>query len=119
MSLATRFVDELVRQLNRSDAVAIGKLIKLKNDRYLDVYFKEDSKRYLNDKLNNSPNDLYTWTNVMQHYMSARNSLINEDLANGFESLTKSFKSLIELIKVSFFLSFFYLISIFLNKLFI
>lgn len=99
MSLATRFVDELVRQLNRSDAVAIGKLIKLKNDRYLDVYFKEDSKRYLNDKLNNSPNDLYTWTNVMQYYMSARNSLINEDLANGFESLTKSFKLLIELIK--------------------
>lgn len=100
MSLATRFIDEFVRQLNRGDAVSIGKLVKLKNERYLDVYFKEDAKRYLNDKLNNSPNDLYIWTNVMQNYMSARNNLVNEDLANGFESLTKAFKLLIELIKV-------------------
>lgn len=98
-NLSYKFIDELLRYLNRGDAISVSKLLKLKNEKYLDVYFKEDAKRYLTDKLENLQNDVYIWSEVIEYYCLARNSLYNEDLMNGYESLTKSFKCLIDLIK--------------------
>jgi hypothetical protein len=98
-NLSYRFIDELLRFLDRSDALSISKLLKVKNERYLSVYFKEDAKRYLSDKLENSQNDIYIWTEVIEYYILARNCLYNEDLPNAYENLSKSFKSLVDLIK--------------------
>ena len=99
-NLSLKFIDELLRYLNRSDAISIGKLLKLKNEKYREVYFKDDAKRYFEDKLQNLQNESYLWAEVIENYILARNCIYNEDLPNAFESLTKSFKCLIDLIKV-------------------
>lgn len=114
-NLSYRFIDELLRFLDRSDAVSVSKLMKIKNDRYLTVYFKEDAKRYLSDKLENAQNDIYIWTEVIEYYILARNSLYNDDLPNAYDSLSKSFKSLVDLIKdakgkLTHYLSFLFLV---------
>lgn len=98
-NLSYKFIDELLRFLDRSDAVSVSKLMKIKNEKYLTVYFKEDAKRYLSDKLENAQNDIYIWTEVIEYYILARNSLYNDDLPNAYDSLSKSFKSLVDLIK--------------------
>lgn len=98
-NLSYRFIDELLRFLDRSDAVSVSKLMKIKNEKYLTVYFKEDAKRYLSDKLENAQNDIYIWTEVIEYYILARNSLYNDDLPKAYDSLSKSFKSLVDLIK--------------------
>lgn len=98
-NLPNKFIDEFLRNLNRGDAVSIGKTIALKNEKYKDVYFKDDTKQYLADKLENSQNDIYVWTEVIEYYIIARNNLYNQEITEGYESLTKSFKSLIDLIK--------------------
>jgi len=98
-NLPNKFIDELLRYLNRADAVNIGKTIALKNEKYKDIYFKEDNKRYLADKLEHSQNDIYVWTEVIEYYIIARNNLYNEEFTDGYESLTKSFKCLIDVIK--------------------
>lgn len=99
--LSYKFIDDLLYHLNNSDAVAIGKLIKLKNEKYRDVYFKEDAKQYLSNKLENSANEIYIWLEVIEYYILARNCLYNDEPTNGFDLLTKSFTSLINLIKVN------------------
>ncbi len=98
-SLPIKFIDDLLRRLNQSDATGIGKILSLKNEKYYDVYFKEDAKQYLSNKLENSPNDIYIWLEVLEYYILARNSLYNKELTDGFELLTKSFTALINLIK--------------------
>lgn len=97
--LPYKFIDDLLRRLNDSDATGVGKLLKLKNDKYLDLYFKEDAKHYLSNKLENSNNDIYIWLEVIEYYILARNSLYNDECNDGFELLTKSFTALINLIK--------------------
>ena len=98
-NLAFKLIDELIRHLNRSDAISLGRILKIKNEQYKNVYFKDDAKKYLNDKLENSPNDIYIWAETIQLYVLARNCLFNRDFTNAFEWLTKSFKCLIDLIK--------------------
>jgi len=100
-SLPYKFIDDLLRRLNDSDATGVGKLLSLKNEKYRDVYFKEDAKQYLSNKLEDSQNDIYIWLEVVEYYILARNSLYNNELTNGFELLTKSFTALINLIKVN------------------
>ena len=99
-NLSLKFIDELLRYLNRNDAISIGKLLKLKNEKYREVYFKDDAKRYYEEKLQNLQNESYLWAEVIENYILARNCIYNEDFPNAFESLTKSFKNLIDLIKV-------------------
>ena len=98
-NLTFKFIDDLFNQLNRGDAVALGRLLKIKNERYRKIYFKEDAKRYFTENLENSSDEIYSWSEVIEQYILARNSLFNDDLPNSFEHLTKSFKSLIDLIK--------------------
>lgn len=99
-NLAIRFIDEVFRYLSRTDAISLAKLLCIKNEHYRNLYFKDDAKKYLSDKFNNTPlNEIVVWAEVIQFYALARNSLFNEDYMNAFEYLTKSFKCLIDLIK--------------------
>jgi hypothetical protein len=119
-NLSHKFIDELLRGLSKNDPILVAKLINIKNQKYKELYFKDEAKRYLTEKLENSQNDICMWAEVIEHYILARNSLYNEDLSNGFESLTKSFKFLIDLIKVflqtEFYFILFYFILLHLNS---
>jgi hypothetical protein len=59
----------------------------------------DEDKNYIAEKFSNSSEDVYLWSEVVEQYVLARNFLINEDYMNAFESLNKSFKALIDLIK--------------------
>lgn len=98
-SLEIRFIDEIFRCLARKDVTALAKHINIRNPQYAKLYFKEDSKRYVNDKLRQATNEVNYWCDVIQYYMLARNSLYNQDVINAFEYLNKSFKALIDVIK--------------------
>ena len=97
-TLATRFIDEFFRLLERGDAVSLGKLLKIENPAYRNVYFKEDAMNYLMSRLKNSSDEVVNWAEVIEYYVLARNSLLNDDYLNAFDYLTKSFKNLIDLI---------------------
>lgn len=96
---ANRFVDELVNYISKSDAVSIAKLINLRSGQYKSVYFNEDNKRYLIDRFQRAPNDVNNWLEVVNYYVLFKNCQANDDIIGAFDSLSKSFKSLIELIK--------------------
>ncbi len=59
----------------------------------------DDAKEYIQKKFENDNNDNYVWSEVIEHYIHTRNYLLNEEYQNAFESLNRSFKALIELIK--------------------
>lgn len=101
MTLPIRFIDELFKYLNKCDPIPLARLLNFKNQQYKDIYFKEEAKRYISEKFENSNDDVLTWSEVIEHYVLARNYLINDDYENAFESLSKSFKALIDLIKDS------------------
>jgi hypothetical protein len=77
----------------------LGKLLSIKNEQYKNLYFNENALLYLDDKIKNSSNEIFNWSEVIQYYVLARNNLKDEDIFNAFEFMTKSFKSLIDLIK--------------------
>ena len=94
-----KFIDEIFQNLIKNDAISLAKLINLKNERYRQLFFEDDSKEYLKDKFTNCPNRIFNWTEVISNYILARNCLFSQDFINSFELMSKSFKSLIELIK--------------------
>lgn len=119
--LANRFVDEMLRFLSRGDAVQLGQLLKIpqkhsisiststsSNNKkakspsqlYASVYFDSQAMNYLTAELKRSEStDVYTWAEVIEYYILARNKLMDNSYAQAFELLTKSFKCLIDLIK--------------------
>lgn len=98
-SLANKFIDDIFRHLSRKDAISLGALFKLKNQQYKKLFFNEESKRYLEDKLKSTTNEIHNWSEVIYYYILARNSLMKDDYSDAFDLLTKSFKGLIDLIK--------------------
>jgi hypothetical protein len=98
-NLANRFIDETFRLLARKDVISLATIMNIKNEQYRDLYFRDDSKRYLSEKLKNASNEVYNWGEIVEYYALARNSLHNRDYINAFEFLNKSFKALIDLIK--------------------
>ncbi len=98
-SLGNKFIDEIFRHLSRNDAISLGTLLKIKNPQYKKVFFNEDSMKYLTERFKTSTNEIYTWSEVISYYILTRNSLMNNDYADSFDLLTKSFKCLIDLIK--------------------
>ena len=98
-NLPNRFVDEFFRHLSRKDATSLARLLNLKNEQFKTVYFRDDSKRYLAEKLKAASNEVYNWGEIIEFYILSRNSLYNEDYINAYDFMNKSFKSLIELIR--------------------
>jgi hypothetical protein len=98
-NLANRFIDDFFRHLGKKDVLSLAKLLNIKNEQYRELYFREEAKRYLADKLKNATNEVYNWGEIFEYYALARNSLYNADHVNAFEYLNKSFKALIDLIK--------------------
>jgi hypothetical protein len=98
-SLAFKFIDELFNQLQSNDPIALANVFSIRNKKYKQVYFEDDAKRYLTEKLEDVYADIASWSDVIEYYILARNCLFKKDLPNGFDFLSKSFKYLVELIK--------------------
>jgi hypothetical protein len=96
---SNRFIDIFFGLLRQNDAVSLGKLINIKNEQYKNIYFNESSLEYLDNKIKSSPNEIFNWSEVIQYYVLARNSLKDQDIINAFEFMAKSFTALIGLIK--------------------
>ena len=99
MNTPNRFIDILFTLLQRNDAVSLAKLLNIKNDQYKNLNFNENSMQYLDNKIKNSSTEIFNWSEVIQYYVLARNSLYEQDIFNAFEFMNKSFRCLIDLIK--------------------
>ena len=69
-NLATSFVDQVIVELEQQDAVALGRMISLKNERYKHkLFFGEEAKRYMSQRLETfcaNSGDMCAWADVIQ-----------------------------------------------------
>jgi hypothetical protein len=99
MNQARVYIDQLFQALRQNDSVKLEKLFNMRCSLYKSVYFNDESKKYINSLFENSSNDVYTWFEVVENHILARNSLFEQDFVNSFDWHTKSFKCLIDLLK--------------------
>lgn len=96
---STRFINEVMSCLNKSDAIGLARVLNLKNPQYKNLYFSDDDKKQLTDRFRTTSNDVYNWSEMINFYVLFRNSLVNEDYITAFDLYSKAFKSFNDLIK--------------------
>lgn len=98
---ARRFIDQMLNDIRTTKSNNLSKLFSIRNKAYQSIYFSEENKSYLNEALENSIESVAIWSDIIEYHILARNCVIDKDFLNAFEYESKSFKSLVDLLKDS------------------